>query len=314
MKVYTHTDNLSISNPVVTIGVFDGLHRGHQQLIKLVKAKASELKGESVVVTFWPHPKIVLGSGNKELLLLTTLEEKKYLLEEWGIDHLIVLTFTKEFAKLSGSDFIKSTIVDQIGVKYLIIGDDHRFGRDRDGGKETLGEIANEAGFQFANIQSFKENNSRISSSLVRQALKEGKLEEVHSLLGFPYFMFGNVVEGNQFGRKIGFPTANIECCSGNKQIPDEGVYVVMVDIDGREFGGMLNIGTRPTVDSAMVKSIEVHIFDIEQNLYGKKLKVSFLHRLRNEMKFNNTDDLRLQLIKDKKRSLEVLERIDYQK
>ncbi len=307
MKVYTQTDDLSIKNAVVTIGVFDGLHRGHQSLLELLRSKTIEERGESVVITFWPHPRKVLGQADKNFLLLTTIEEKKHLLENWGIDHLLILPFTKEFAELNSREFILEILVKKIGMKYLVIGDDHRFGHDREGGSEILSEMGRQYGFQFTSLKSCIDKQSRISSSLIRSALRASDLEEANKLLGFPYFMFGDVIEGNQLGRKIGFRTANIACCSDNKQIPEEGVYVVKVDIGNEQFGGMLNIGTRPTVDHTMKKSIEVHIFDTTRDLYGKRLKVSFLHRLRDEMKFKNTDELRLQLEMDRENALAIL-------
>jgi len=313
VKVYKDTGNLSIRNPVITIGVFDGLHRGHQKLLELLIKKAVELGGESVVITFWPHPRKVLGKEDKDFQFLTTLEEKEHLLSHWGINHLIILPFTMDFAKMRGRDFIRDILVGQIGMKHLVIGDDHRFGHDREGGRKILSEMGQQYGFQFTSLPSCIDNQSRISSSLVRAALKTGELEKANNLLGFPYFMFGEVIEGNQFGRKIGFPTANIACCGEHKQIPEEGVYVVKVDIENEQFGGMLNIGTRPTVDNTMRKSIEVHIFDITRDLYGKRMKVSFLHRLRDEMKFNNTDELRLQLERDRSNALVKLGEPDNQ-
>ncbi len=307
MKVYTDLENISIKNPVVTIGVFDGLHKGHQKLLELLCRKADELGGESVAITFWPHPRMVLGKENKDFQLLSTLEEKEHLFRLWGIDNLIILPFTLEFSRMSGRSFIKDILVDKLGVKYLFIGDDHRFGSDRDGGKGLLTEMSSLYGFGVENLDSHMDNSTRISSSLVRAALMSGDLDKANNLLGFPYIMLGKVVEGNRLGRKIGFPTANIACCVDNKQIPVKGVYAVLVDINGEQFGGMLNIGTRPTVDSNLKRSIEVHIFDITRDLYGQNLMVSFLHRLRDEMKFNDTDELREQLSKDKINALAKL-------
>lgn len=300
VKVFKDLDNLSFTNPVVTMGVFDGLHKGHQELVSAICRKSKEIGGESIVITFWPHPRIVLDKTDSNLQLLSTLEEKEYLFGEWGLDNLIILPFTKEFALMDGGSFIREVLVEKIGVKFLVIGDDHRFGYDRAGGKELLSEMGELYGFEFENIESRIQDDVRISSSLVREALKSGNLKKANKLLGFPYFMFGKVVEGSRLGRKIGFPTANIECCADKKLVPEEGVYVVEVEVEKEKFGGMLNIGTRPTVDSTMRKSIEVHIFDIDRDLYGKTLKVSFLYRLRNEMKFNGTDELRAQLVKDK--------------
>lgn len=311
VKVYTDLDNLKIEKPVVTIGVFDGLHKGHQKLLELVCRKADELGGESVVITFWPHPRMVLGKEDPGFQLLSTLEEKELLMRKWGVNNLIILPFTKEFSQISGRSFIKDMLVDKIGIKYLFVGDDHRFGSDRDGGKQLLIEMGSLYGFGITNLDSQIEGSSRISSSLVRQALNSGDLAKANSLLGFPFMMLGKVVEGSQMGRKIGFPTANIECCIDNKQIPEQGVYVVKVNIGDEELGGMLNIGTRPTIDKNLKRSIEVHIFDLSRDLYGQKLLISFIDRLRDEMKFKNVDELKIQLIKDRQDALALLNEMD---
>jgi len=307
VKIFTEKIEGGIKAPVVTVGVFDGLHRGHQKLLELLKSKAAREGAESLVVTFWPHPRKVLGNADENFRLLTTLEEKKYLLEKWGIDNLLVIPFNREFAAMDSRDFIIDILVNQVGMKHLIVGDDHRFGRNREGGIEILSGLSALYGFSYEMLETFSENQSRISSSLVRDALKAGDLDRANSLLGFPYFLFGNVVEGTQLGRKIGFPTANIACCDGQKLLPREGVYVVKADIENEQFGGMLNIGVRPTVNSTMQKTIEVHIFDLNRDLYGKTLKLSFLHWLRDELKFGSTEELRLQLEKDRVNALHKL-------
>ncbi len=307
VKVYTDLDNLKIEKPVATIGVFDGLHKGHQKLLELVCRKADEFGGESVVITFWPHPRMVLGKEDSDFQLLSTLEEKVYLMQTWGVQNLIILPFTKELSQISGREFIKDILVEKIGIKYLFVGDDHHFGSDRDGGKIELSEMSTLYGFGITNLDSQFEGSSRISSSLVRQALMLGDLKKANSLLGFPYMMLGKVVEGNQLGRRIGFPTANIECCVDNKQIPEQGVYAVKVHVGSEELGGMLNIGTRPTVDNSLKRSIEVHIFDMSRDLYGQKLRISFIDRLRDELKFKDVDELKEQLIKDRQDAIDIL-------
>ena len=311
VRVFSNLDNLSIRKPVVTVGVFDGLHRGHQQLLGQLCSKAAEIGGESVVVTFWPHPRMVLENSGRNFFLLSTLEEKKHLLANWGIDNLIIIPFTKDFAGISANSFIADYLVGRIGMKYLFIGDGHRFGRGREGGLELVSALSRDHGFGFSRLESKIEGDERISSSLVREALNSGKLEEANRLLGFPYFMFGKVVEGYKLGRKLGFPTANIECCADNKQIPQDGVYVVRVEFNGHKRGGMLNIGTRPTVRDTREKSIEVHIFDIDGDLYRERLKVCFLYRLRDEMKFKNIEGLVEQLKMDKANAIKWLEEND---
>ena len=307
VRVFGDIDNLSFNKPVVTMGVFDGLHLGHRRLLRSVLEKARETGGESVVLTFWPHPRIVLGKAGDDLRLLSTLEEKKYLLKRWGLENLIIVPFTREFAGISGRDFVREVLIGRIGMKHFVIGDDHRFGSDRSGGRELLEEMSGAMGFSFTSLGSELIGGSRISSSQVRKYLNSGELDKANQLLGFNYFMFGKVVPGNRLGRTIGFPTANIQCCVDNKQVPEEGVYAVEVEFNSSIYGGMLNIGIRPTVDNTRRKSIEVHIFELKSDLYGKKLKVSFLHRLRDEMRFNSTDELRAQLIKDKARAISML-------
>ena len=228
-------------------------------------------------------------------------------MQTWGVQNLIILPFTKEFSQISGQEFIKDILVEKIGVKYLFVGDDHRFGSDRDGGKQELSEMSTLYGFGIANLDSQIEGSSRISSSLVRKALMSGDLKQANSLLGFPYMMLGKVVEGNQLGRRIGFPTANIECCVDNKQIPEQGVYAVKVHVGSEELRGMLNIGTRPTVDNSLKRSIEVHIFNMSRDLYGQKLRISFIDRLRDELKFKDVDELKEQLIKDRQDAIDIL-------
>jgi riboflavin kinase/FMN adenylyltransferase len=235
------------------------------------------------------------------------MEEKEYLFRKWGVENLVIIPFTREFAGIDGRTFINDILIGRIGMKYLVIGDDHRFGSDRSGGRELLEEMGRDMGFGFSSLGSMVFGDSRVSSSLVREYLKSGDLEKANQLLGFSYFMFGKVIQGNRLGRTIGFPTANIECCVDNKQVPEEGVYAVEVIVDGVVFGGMLNIGTRPTVNHTREKSIEVHIFDLGSDLYGKKLMVSFLYRLRDEMKFKKTDELKAQLKKDKALAIRLL-------
>lgn len=301
MIVHTDLKNFNVKNPVLTIGVFDGVHQGHLSVLSMLKETAFNMDGESVVLTLWPHPRIVLNKDIDSLRLLSNIEEKKYLLSKSGIDHLIVLPFTKEFANLTACEFIEQYLVNQIKVKHLIVGYNHQFGKDRKAGFEFLNECAQKYGFTIEKLEAQSVNEDNISSTKVREFLNYGKLDKANKYLGYQYFISGNVVEGNQIGRKIGFPTANIKIPEPYKQIPKDGVYAVEVKINGEGYFGMLNIGTRPTIDmDNKARNMEVHIFDFEQKIYNQTITVSFVKRIRDEKKFNGLDELTYQLHNDK--------------
>lgn len=301
MIIHTDLENFNVKNPVLTIGVFDGVHQGHLSVLSKLKDTANRMDGESVVLTLWPHPRIVLNKDIDSLRLLSNIEEKKYLLSKSGIDHLIVLPFTKEFANLTACEFIEQYLVNQIKVKHLIVGYNHQFGKDRKAGFEFLNECAQKYGFTIEKLEAQSVNEDNISSTKIREFLNKGKLDTANKYLGYQYFISGNVVEGNQIGRKIGFPTANIKIPEPYKQIPKDGVYAVEVKINGEEFFGMLNIGTRPTIDmDNKARNMEVHIFNFEQKIYNQTITVSFLKRVRDEKKFNGLDELTTQLNNDK--------------
>ena len=308
MIVHEGYENINIVRPVVTLGIFDGVHRGHRTLIDSLVSRAREAKGESVVITFSPHPRLVLEKGHLNLSFLTTMEEKKVLLEKANVDHLIILEFNKEFSKIQACDFIKDILVKKIGTKHLIIGYNHHFGRRGEGDFSTIKQCSESLDFRVEQVQGFLTEEGTISSSLIRQKLLMGKLDEANSLLGYYYTVTGTVVSGKQIGRSIGFPTANIKPDDKYKLIPGNGVYAVEVQIDGVNYQGMLSIGSNPTVNTdTRIRSIEVHILDFKKDIYGKKISVIFRKRLRDEKKFDNIEQLAKQMELDKLNTIRLL-------
>ncbi len=306
MKIHEgleHTFN--IPNPIVTTGTFDGVHVGHRKIIERLKSIAAEHKGETVVITFEPHPRLVLFPDDSGLVLLSNMEEKKRLLEEAGIDHLIIVPFTKEFSRLGSNEWI-NMLVENIGLHTLVIGYDHHFGRNREGSIEQLLEFSKQLDFNLVEIPAQDIDDIRVSSTKIRHALKEGDIRSANSFLLYPYSFTGIVVEGDKRGRQIGYPTANLKIGDKLKLVPADGVYAVNVWVDNKMHKGMLNIGLRPTVDGKK-HSIEVHIFDLEQDLYGKNITLQLMSRIRNEKKFDSIDALKLQLDNDAQVALNEL-------
>jgi riboflavin kinase / FMN adenylyltransferase len=307
MKIYEGLSNLpNIPNPVVTSGTFDGVHLGHQKILIRIKESARQLKGETVLITFWPHPRLVLYPEQHNLRLLSTFEEKTQLLEQFGVDHLITIPFTHEFSQMSSREFIEKVLVEKIKTKKLIIGYDHRFGKNREGSFEYLQANSAEFGFEMEEISRQEVDEIGVSSTKIRKALEEGDLETATGYLGRPYELTGIVVKGKQIGRSIGFPTANIQIQTDYKLIPKEGVYAVEAEIDKISYRAMLNIGMRPTVDGNQ-QTIEAHLFDYEGDLYEKQLTVKLKYFLREEQKFENIEALKAQLIRDQELAKSLL-------
>jgi len=299
--IHNSLEQLNINNPVLTIGVFDGVHQGHLSILNRLKMLAKEKNGESVVLTLWPHPRIVLNKDIETLRLLNNIEEKQYLLSKTGIDHLIIIPFTKEFSQLTACEFIEEYLVKKIHVKHLVIGYNHQFGKDRKAGYEFLKDCSEKFGFDIEKLDAKLIDEESVSSTKIREFLIDGNLEMAKKYLGYEYFVSGNVVEGNKIGRTIGFPTANIKIPEPWKQIPKDGVYAVRVQFNNGHFIGMLNIGTRPTIEPEMkLKNMEVHIFDFNEKIYNQTVTISFVHRIRDEKKFEGLDELTAQLHKDK--------------
>lgn len=317
MKVYRQLNEFKpLANPVVTIGTFDGVHLGHQQIIKRLREAAVSVNGEAVVLTFHPHPRLVLFPHQHDLQLLTSLEEKIALLERYGVQHLVIHPFTKEFSQLSHADFVEKILVDGLGVKKLIIGYDHHFGHDRKGGLRELQQLAPEFRFEVEEISEQDIDAVAVSSTRIRKALQTAAVAEASTLLGHDYCISGRVVKGKQLGRILGFPTANIEVTEPHKLVPPNGIYAVQVAKGSAEetlaghnitfYNGALSIGTRPTFDNG-ARSIEVNIFDFDEDLYGQQLTVFFKHHLREELKFESAEALIEQMKKDKQSSIELL-------
>jgi riboflavin kinase/FMN adenylyltransferase len=307
MKIYHTLDDFSrLGYAVVTSGTFDGCHLGHQKILSRLKEIAEKNSGETVVITFWPHPRLVLKPDDKSLKLLNTFEEKAELLKSQGIQHLLRIPFTKEFSQLTSVDFIKNILVDRIGTKKLVIGYDHRFGKNREGSFEELKADGPKYGFEVEEIPRQEIDHLAVSSSKIRQALEAGNVTVAKSLLGQPYSITGRVVKGNKLGRVLGFPTANIDVDSHYKLIPSAGIYAVTVRHAGRQYYGMLYIGTRPTVEGAG-PSIEVNIFEFDKEIYGEEIKVSFEKLLRADSKFKDLEELKNQLVKDKQAAIAAL-------
>ena len=316
MKVYNNIHQLPpFKNAVLTIGTFDGVHQGHQQIIQQLIKEAAAINGTPVLITFFPHPKQVVMNPanvvttvgtNTQIHLLNTPEEKYDLLHQHGIEHIVVVPFNKSFAEQSASSYIKNFLVDLFHPHTIIIGYDHRFGKNRLGDYHLLESEAADNGYLVKEIPEHVLKNITISSTKIRTALLDGDIETAASYLGYSYFFSGKVVLGNQLGRTIGFPTANLIIENEQKLVPANGVYAVEVALQGREnsYMGMMNIGLRPTVDGNK-RMIEVNIFDFDEMIYDSTLKITLLKHLRSEVKFSGLEELKTQLVKDKKNALE---------
>jgi riboflavin kinase/FMN adenylyltransferase len=314
LKVYTDINDFNnsslpggqVKNPVVTTGTFDGVHLGHQKIISRLKDVAKEIDGETVLLTFYPHPRMVLFPEDNDLKLINTQEEKIELLEHYGIDHLIIYPFTKEFSRLTSVEFVRNILVNRIRTKRLVIGYNHHFGRNREGSFEHLKEYGPLYGFDVEEIPAKDIDSIEISSTKIRNALLAGDVSTANNYLGHPFSLTGRVVDGKKIGREIGYPTANILVEDKYKLIPADGVYAVKVRHDNRMYGGMLNIGNNPTVGGKH-KTVEVNIFDFDQDIYEENATIYFIERLRDEVKFNGLQELTDQLAIDKINSLKIL-------
>ncbi len=307
MIVHDGYENLEgIKNAVVTIGTFDGIHLGHQEIISRIIELAKSVNGETALVTFWPHPRYVLSPNNENMKLLTTFDEKAEILSQLGLDHIVKVNFTKEFSQWTSEQFIQRIIISALHTKRLVIGYDHRFGKDREGGFEHLKKHSDRYGFKVEEIPKQTIDDVGISSTKIRNAVDEGKVELAHDFLGRFYEINGKVVSGDKIGKTLGFATANIHVEEPYKLVPADGAYAVIAEINSKQYKGMLNIGYRPTVDGK-TKKIEANIFEFNDNIYGEKIKVSFIKRLRDEIKFDSKAELSNQLQKDKEKAMQIL-------
>jgi len=308
MKVYK--DSLKFdkrNNVVVTVGSFDGLHIGHKKILDELQKIRNEINGESVLLTFEPHPRQVV-SKDIELKILTSLDEKKRLLEKAGIDSLIIQNFTREFSEMDSEEFIKEILVDGIGASHVVVGHDHKFGRDRLGDADKLKELGEKYGFNVTFVPAEKINGEIISSSVIRKVLADGNIDKANLFFGRSYSFCGLVVKGAQRGRTLGFPTANIKLDDSRKLIPKRGVYAVTSSCGDEKLNGIMNIGMRPTFENKTELVIEVNLFNFNKDIYGEKISIDFIKRLRDEKKFASKDELIDQIEEDKKTAMVILD------
>lgn len=291
---------------VVTQGTFDGVHTGHRKILGNIVDLAAGRKGKSVLVTFHPHPRHVLYKSENNIRLLTTFEEKVDLLRETGIDYLIVLPFDEYMAKMKAHRFIRDIMVEKIGVDVMVVGYDHRFGRNREGSFGDLKEFAHMFGFEVMEIAAHDINAATVSSTKIRNCLLEGDVETAALYLGREYSIRGEVVHGKKLGNTLGYPTANLHINTPDKLIPANGIYAVWAEVAGAKFGGMLSIGNNPTIEGAKW-SIEVHIFGFNQTIYGEELTLTLVRRMRNEEKFDSLEALKAQLKVDEIQAQQIL-------
>mgnify|MGYP000997978523 CR=1 FL=1 len=301
MSVFYNISELSqVTNSIVTIGTFDGVHLGHQKIIKRLVELKQKQGGEIVLFTFDPHPRKILFPEQKDLKLITTTEEKCDILKQFGVDHVLVYPFTTEFSKMQAQDYISNIIAKGLKTKTLVIGYDHRFGSNREGSIDTLKQFAPIYHFDLEEIPAQEINQLNVSSTRIRKAIEDGDIQTANDFIGYTFFITGEVIKGKQLGRTIGYPTANIFIDNADKLIPKIGVYAVNVVLKGVTYKGMLNVGTNPTTDFDNKIKIEVNIFDFDADIYGETLKVEFVKWIRNEEKFANLDELKQALANDK--------------
>ncbi len=300
MKVYTEvSENIDAKNAVVTVGSFDGLHRGHIKILNEVKKTAARKNGNSFLITFEPHPRFVL-SKDFDMKLLTSLDEKKEILERAGIENLMVINFTKEFSQQTSDQFIKRFIVEKIGAVHMVIGHDHKFGKDRLGDVNILSQVGKLYNFDVTDVSAESLNGEIISSTKIRNALAEGNIEKANLFLERNYSFSGKVVIGAQRGRTLGFPTANIKLDEPRKAVPKNGVYVVKCYLKDEEHIGIMNLGYRPTFENKHELVLEAHLLNFDRDIYGNEMKIEFLKRLRDEKKFESKEMLIHQIEIDK--------------
>jgi riboflavin kinase/FMN adenylyltransferase len=308
MNVYNDINEITKDpKTVITIGTYDGLHLAHRQVINKVTSLAKEKGFRSFIVTFEPHPQEVLKNKTPDIKLLTAIDEKLRLFEKAGIENVLVIKFTEEFSKTEAREFYEKYLFGGIGLSDIVIGYDHLFGRNREGSFETLKELGNEFGFKIHRVDEIDVEGKPVSSTRIRHALADGNIEEANKLLGHEYGFDGIVVEGDKVGRTIGYPTVNLKPVKENKVMPKEGIYCVRVIHNSKEYYGMMYHGFRPTLSEVIKRALEVHIFDFDKSVYGEKLTISFLIRLRDDKKFNSKEELIAQIDKDKEDSLKYI-------
>ncbi len=300
MHIYHHIDEFTrLNNAVVTIGTFDGVHTGHRKIISRIKELAAETGGETVILTFFPHPRMILHPEDESIKLINTINEKAELLEQLGVDHLIITPFSRDFSNQTAEEYIRDVLVNKMGTKKIVIGYDHRFGKDRMGGLDDLLHLSPVYGFDVIEIPEQDIYEVAISSTRIREALLNGAIELANTFLSYPFFITGNVIRGDQIGRQIGYPTANIVIEEKYKLIPLDGIFAVKVKTGDTVYNGMAYIGTRPTINGT-TRNIEVNLFDFDKDIYNQQICMEFYHFIRDDMKFDSLDSLKEQIRKDK--------------
>lgn len=300
MKIYHNIEEfVPVKNAVVTIGTFDGVHLGHRKIISRLKEIADEIGGETVLLTFFPHPRLILHPEDQDLRLINTITEKAELLSQLGVDHLIITPFSRDFSNQTAEEYILDILVEKIGTRKIVIGYDHRFGKDRQGGLKQLQQLAPVYGYDVIEIPEQDIHEVAVSSTRIREALLHGDIALANEFLGYPFFITGKVNRGDQIGRTIGYPTANILVEETYKLIPKDGIFAVKIYLHDSEHLGMGYIGHRPTING-MTRNIEVNIFDFNRDIYSQPIRMEFLHYVRDDMKFNSLEELTEQLGKDK--------------
>jgi riboflavin kinase/FMN adenylyltransferase len=307
MKIYHHIDEFTpLKNAVVTIGTFDGVHQGHRQIIAGIKELARQTGGETVILTFFPHPRMIIHPEDQTLKLITTIHERAALLEQLGVDHLIITPFSRDFSNQLPEAYIRDILVNKIGTRKIIIGYDHRFGKDRRGGLADLQQAGPIYGFEVIEIPEQDIDHVAVSSTRIREALLRADIEQANTFLSYPFFITGKVIRGNQIGRQIGYPTANLLVEESYKIIPADGIFASTVAIGGQIYQGMSYIGHRPTING-MTRNIEVNIFDFNQDIYNQTVKMNFVHFVRHDVKFSSLEGLKEQLAQDRLDVLRLL-------
>lgn len=308
MKVYEGLDKFKgARNAAVTIGTFDGVHLGHQKIIQQLKGGAESIKGESVIFTFYPHPRMVLHPDDDSLKLLSTEEEKRELLEKLGVDHLIVHPFTQEFSRITYTEYVRDILVNKLKVKKLIIGYNHHFGRNREGSFPQLKKLAPVYNFELERIPAQDVNKVEISSTKIRKALDAGDIKTANKFLGYTYSIKGKVVKGKGLGKELGYPTANIQPEDKYKLIPANGIYAVTAEVENKMYNGMMSIGVNPTIGPNGPKTTEVNIFDFNKDIYGENIRIFLKQKLRDEKKFDSLEALKKAIDGDKEKTLKIL-------
>ncbi len=305
MRVFRNSDKFEFDNrSVVTVGTFDGVHLGHKKIIDKLNDIKKSKKRRSVIVTFDPHPQIVLKNRTKDIKILTTTDEKLELFKSFEIDIIYIINFTKEFAKTSSEEFYKTYLIDKIGMSELVLGYDHKFGKDREGNIATLRNLSDKYSFNFHSVEEFRINNEKVNSTAVRDTINGSNLEKTSLFLGRNYSLAGQVIGGDKRGKSLGYPTANIKPLSKNKLIPNTGVYLVSIELKDSLYYGMMNIGYRPTISDNNERIMEVNIFNFDENIYDEIININFIEKIRDEKKFDSINELKKQLSADKEYSI----------